>query len=188
MDINSLQYNLLTWYWAVQMGQVLNPRHEVSTAKTTSQQWSCTIQINQMHCDVFRRWKRASSFAGPPSWHERRTVLVLIFSVICKWILRCKYSNGTSSEVLSLFAICIDGTAELLTYLEDYNDLDNQRLNISSSFGGLSNTLSLAKPLRASLIIARCTELLSSPQSCIAGKFSTTWTLSLTLLADNSWN
>lgn len=188
MDINSLQYNLLTWYWAVQMGQVLNPRHEVSTAKTTSQQWSCTIQINQMHCDVFRRWKRASSFAGPPSWHERRTVLVLIFSVICKWILRCKYSNGTSSEVLSLFAICIDGTAELLTYLEDYNDLDNRRLNISSSFGGLSNTLSLAKPLRASLIIARCTELLSSLQSCIAGKFSTTWTLSLTLLADNSWN
>ena len=188
MDINSLQYNLLTWYWAVQMGQVLNPRHEVSTAKTTSQQWSCTIQINQMHCDVFRRWKRASSFAGPPSWHERRTVLVLIFSVICKWILRCKYSNGTSSEVLSLFAICIDGRAELLTYLEDYNDLDNRRLNISSSFGGLSNTLSLAKPLRASLIIARCTELLSSPQSCIAGKFSTTWTLSLTLLADNSWN
>lgn len=188
MDINSLQYNLLTWYWAVQMGQVLNPRHEVSTAKTTSQQWSCTIQINQMHCDVFRRWKRASSFAGPPSWHERRTVLVLIFSVICKWILRCKYSNGTSSEVLSLFAICIDGTAELLTYLEDYKDLDNRRLNISSSFGGLSNTLSLAKPLRASLIIARCTELLSSPQSCIAGKFSTTWTLSLTLLAENSWN
>ena len=190
MDINSLQYNFLTWYWAVQIGQVLNPQHEVSTAKTTSQHWTSAIQINQLHCDVFRRWKRASSFAGPLSWHERRTMLVLIFSVICKWILRCKYSNGTSSEVLSLFAIC-RGTAELLkniTYLEDYKDLDNRKLNISSSSGGLSNTSSLAKPLSASLIIARCTELLSSPQSCIAGKFSTTWTLSLTLLADNSWN
>ncbi|CAH3041238.1 unnamed protein product [Porites lobata] len=64
--------------------------------------------------------------------------------------------------------------SELLTYLEDYKDLDNRRLNISSSFGGLSNTSSLPKPPRASLIIARCTELLSSPQSCIAGKFSTT--------------
>ncbi|CAH3023504.1 unnamed protein product [Porites evermanni] len=61
-----------------------------------------------------------------------------------------------------------------ITYLEDYKDLDNRKLNISSSSGGLSNTSSLAKPLSASLIIARCTELLSSPQSCIAGKFSTT--------------